>query len=124
MQIFHDALSMLNENSLAGLVSPSLMGSPGTVPLTIIGPLPDITRHMSNCIARAQKEVILVTSYWMHSNNSRLITNAMRELSDRAGKRGEKVVMKIMYDRANMKHVSWTHSPPVITPPQLHRFRF
>lgn len=48
-----------------------------------------------------------MTSYWIHSHNATLITNAMRELSSRAGQRGEKVVMKMMFDRANTKHVSW-----------------
>lgn len=90
---------------MSGLISPSLMGSCGVVPLTIIGPLSDICRHMSNCIARAEKEVFLVTSYWVHSNNARLITNGMRELSRRAGKRGERVVMKIMYDRGSVRQV-------------------
>ncbi|WEW57297.1 hypothetical protein PRK78_002762 [Emydomyces testavorans] len=88
---------------MSGLVSPSLMGSCGVVPLTIIGPLSDICRHMSNCIARAEKEVILLTAYWTNSSNSRFLTNAMKELSRRAGLRGSKVVMKMMYDRGNPK---------------------
>lgn len=35
-QIYHDALCTLNESPSRGMVSPSLMGSHGTIPLTII----------------------------------------------------------------------------------------
>lgn len=91
---------------MVGITSPSLMGSHGVIPLTIIGALPDICRHMSNCIVRAEKEIILVMSYWVNSDNALFIANAMRELSVRAGTRGDKVVIKMMYDRANTKSVS------------------
>ncbi|KMU85669.1 hypothetical protein CIHG_03709 [Coccidioides immitis H538.4] len=103
LKIYQDALCSLAKDLMSGLVSPSLMGSCGVVPMTIIGPLPDICRHMSNCIVRAEKEVILMTSYWIYSDNSRFLTNAMRELSHRAGLRGTKVVIKMMYDRGNLK---------------------
>ncbi|EFW14872.1 phospholipase D [Coccidioides posadasii str. Silveira] len=103
LKIYQDALCSLAKDLMSGLVSPSLMGSCGVVPMTIIGPLPDICRHMSNCIVRAEKEVILMTSYWIYSDNSRFLTNAMRELSHRAGLRGTKVVIKLMYDRGNLK---------------------
>ena len=88
---------------MVGVLSPPLMGTSGVVPLTIISCLPDICRHMSNCIARAQKEVFLATNYWQASDASKLITNSLRELSRRAGERGERVVVKIMYDRGNPK---------------------
>lgn len=35
-QLYHDALCTLNEDLGSGMVSPSLMGSNGVVPLTII----------------------------------------------------------------------------------------
>ena len=88
-----------------GTCSPPLMGACGVVPLTIISVLPDICRHMSNCIVRAEKEVFLATNYWQASDVSKFITNALKELSQRAGARGEKVVVKIMYDRGNAKQV-------------------
>lgn len=90
---------------MVGMTSPPLMGGSGVVPLTIISPLPDIIRHMSNCIARAEKEVFLATNYWQSSNASTIITNALKELSRRAGDRGEKAIVKIMYDRGNAKQV-------------------
>jgi hypothetical protein len=46
LRIFHDALLTLEHDPLMGCVSPSLMGSCGAIPLTVIAPLPDICRHM------------------------------------------------------------------------------
>jgi hypothetical protein len=106
LRIFHDALVTLESDPLMGVVSPSLMGSCGAIPLTVIGPLADICRHMSNLIARAEREVFLATNYWMDSASSKLITDSLKELSKRAGERGGRVVVKIMYDRGNPKQVS------------------
>ncbi|KAL4932198.1 IQ calmodulin-binding motif protein [Aspergillus undulatus] len=105
LKIYHDALAALGRNPLGGVVSPPLMGSNGVVPLTIIAPLPDLCRHMANCIVRAEKEVFLATNYWIFSDASTLITNALRELSRRAGEREEKVVVKILYDRGDPRQV-------------------
>lgn len=109
LQCFHDALCALNHDPLEGMVSPSLMGSTGTIPLTIIAPLPDIARHMSNLIVRAEREVFLATNFWIASDASRLITDAFLELSKRAGQRGQRVVVKVMYDRGNIKQVLDNH---------------
>jgi hypothetical protein len=87
------------------MVSPSLMGTHGVVPLTVISTLHDINKHMANCIVRARKEVFLATNFWIHSDASIIITNALRELSKRAGERGDKVVVKIIYDRGSVKQV-------------------
>ena len=109
------------------MVSPPLMGSCGTVPLTIISvyefcfrllisnsllnllSVPDIMRHMSNLIVRAEKEVILATNYWQNSVASKYITNAMKELSRRAGERGEKIIFKLEYDRGSPKQLLDNH---------------
>jgi phosphatidylserine/phosphatidylglycerophosphate/cardiolipin synthase-like enzyme len=109
LRIYHDALCTLDHDPLLGCVSPSLMGSCGTIPLTVIGPLPDLVRHMSNLIARAEKEVFLATNYWIFSDSSTLITDAMRELSKRAGQRKEKIIMKMMYDRGTPKQAIHNH---------------
>jgi phosphatidylserine/phosphatidylglycerophosphate/cardiolipin synthase-like enzyme len=109
LRIYHDALLPLEQDPLMGVVSPSLMGRTGVIPLTIIGPLPDICRHMSNLIARAEKEVFLATNYWMNSDASRLITDSLRELSKRCQARGEKAVVKILYDRGNLKQIINNH---------------
>ena len=64
---------------------------------------------MSNLIARAKKEVFLATNYWMDSDASRLITDSLRELSKRCQARCEKAVVKILYDRGNLKQIINNH---------------
>lgn len=66
-------------------------------------------RHMSNLIVRAEKEVILATNYWQNSVASKYITNAMKELSRRAGERGERIVFKLQYDRGSAKQLLDNH---------------
>lgn len=66
-------------------------------------------RHMSNLIVRAEKEVILATNYWQNSVASKYITNAMKELSRRAGERGKKIVFKLEYDRGSPKQFLDNH---------------
>ena len=100
LKVFHDALTPLDVDPLAGMVSPPLMGSYGTMPLTVIAPLADIIRHMANLIVRAEKEVVLITCSWSPSVAQKLISDALKELSARAARRGERVVVKIMYDKA------------------------
>ena len=87
------------------------MGSCGTVPLTIISALPDICRHMGNCIARAEKEVFLATNYWKFSEASTIITNGLKELSRRSGVAGRRPVVKVMYDRGSPKQFVTNHIP-------------
>ena len=41
----------------------------------------------------------------MDSDASKLVTDAIKELSIRAGQRGERAVVKIIYDRGNAKQV-------------------
>ncbi|KAF3391440.1 hypothetical protein F1880_007432 [Penicillium rolfsii] len=101
LKVYHGAISTLEKDPSSGVVSPPLMGSTGVVPLTIVAPLPDLCRHLANCIARAKHEVFLGTNFWVHSDASTLVTNAIRELSTRAGQRGEKIIMKMVYDRGN-----------------------
>lgn len=71
--------------------------------------VPDIVRHMANVIVRAEREVYLATNYWQNSVASKYITNAMRELSRRAGDRGTRIVMKIIYDRGSPKQLIEPH---------------
>lgn len=71
--------------------------------------IPDIVRHMSNCIVRAEREVFLATNFWANSTASRFITDAMKELSRRAGERGTKIVMKMIYDRGSPKQLVEPH---------------
>jgi phosphatidylserine/phosphatidylglycerophosphate/cardiolipin synthase-like enzyme len=100
LQAFADALNCLDADPLSGLVSPPLMGSHGTIPLTVIAPLADIIRHCANMIVRAEREVFFITCSWSPSVAQQLIKDALIELSNRAGQRGQKVVVKMMYDKA------------------------
>ncbi|EMC96773.1 hypothetical protein BAUCODRAFT_34168 [Baudoinia panamericana UAMH 10762] len=109
LQAYHDLLQCLQHDALANCVSPSLCGSTGFVPLTIIAPLNDQIRHMSNLIVRAKREVLLATNFWKHSGASELINDAMIELSKRAGQRGERIVFKLMYDRGDLKQFAENH---------------
>lgn len=52
---------------------------------------------------------MLATNFWVASKSSKIITDAMRELSRRAEKRGRKVVFKLIYDRGNPKQVIENH---------------
>lgn len=109
LRIWHDTLATLEHDPLNGVASPNLLGSCGSIPYSIIGPLPDICRHMSNLIARAQHEVILATNYWKESQASTLITDSIRELSRRAGARNQRAVVKIIYDRGSPKQFVKNH---------------
>ncbi|KAK5462349.1 hypothetical protein LTR20_006299 [Exophiala xenobiotica] len=109
LRIFHDVLCTLERNPLVGVCSPSLLGSNGVCPLTIMAPIPDICRHMSNVIARAEHEVYLATNFWMHSEPTMLITNALRELSRKAVATDRRVVVKIIYDRGSPKQFIHNH---------------
>ena len=63
-------------------------------------------RHYANLIARAKAEILISTNYWEQSQSSGLIADSLRELSQRVQARGgEKVVVKLMYDRGNVKQV-------------------
>jgi phosphatidylserine/phosphatidylglycerophosphate/cardiolipin synthase-like enzyme len=96
---------------MAGVVSPPLMGSYGTIPLTVIAPLADVIRHCSNLIVRAQKEVFYITCSWAPSVAQALLKDALIELSRRAGKRGERVVVKIMFDKPGPSNAITPHQP-------------
>jgi phosphatidylserine/phosphatidylglycerophosphate/cardiolipin synthase-like enzyme len=64
---------------------------------------------MSNVIVRAKDEVFLATNYWQNSVASKYITEAIRELDRRAGKRGARVVVKILYDRGSPRQLYQPH---------------
>jgi phosphatidylserine/phosphatidylglycerophosphate/cardiolipin synthase-like enzyme len=109
LQAYADALNCLDADPMSGMVSPPLMGSHGTVPLSVIAPLADIIRHCSNLIVRAEREVFFITCSWSPSVAQRLIKDALIELSRRAGERGQRVVVKMMYDKAAAANVIDAH---------------
>jgi phosphatidylserine/phosphatidylglycerophosphate/cardiolipin synthase-like enzyme len=109
LQAFGDALNCLDKDPMSGVVSPPLMGSHGTVPLTVIAPLADIIRHCSNMIVRAEREVFFITCSWSPSVAQRLVKDALIELSRRAGERKQRVVVKMMYDKAGAANALDAH---------------
>ncbi|CAM6118643.1 unnamed protein product [Calypogeia fissa] len=109
LQAFADSLNCLDADPMSGVVSPPLMGSHGTVPLTVIAPLADIIRRCSNMIVRAEREVFFITCSWSPSVAQRLIKDALIELSKRAGERGQRVVVKMMYDKASVANAIDAH---------------
>ena len=48
-QMYADVLMCLTRDPLAGNVSPALLGTSGTVPLSIVSTIPDIMRHYRDC---------------------------------------------------------------------------
>lgn len=106
LQAFADALGCLDADALSGVVSPPLMGSHGTVPLTVIAPLADVIRHCANLIASAEREVLFVTCAWSPSVAQRLVRGALLELSRRSGDSGRRVKARLMYDAAGLSNLS------------------
>ncbi|KAI0289144.1 hypothetical protein BC826DRAFT_914911 [Russula brevipes] len=106
LQVYRNVLHALDIHPLAGVVSPPLLGSSGVVPLSIVSVIPDIMRHYADLIVRAEAEILFATNYWEPSASSNIIADSLRKLSKRVEARGgEKVVMKLMYDRGNLKQV-------------------
>ncbi|KAK3400274.1 hypothetical protein B0T20DRAFT_452372 [Sordaria brevicollis] len=126
LQIYHDALCTLDDDPLRGMVSPPLLGTCGTVPLTIVSTIPDIARHMANLIYRAKHEIFLATNYWQSSVASTYLTNAIKDLNRRLASEAKtnpgssdqkKIVLKILYDRGTPKQLLSRHQ---IVPPATY----
>ncbi|MCJ1283089.1 hypothetical protein MMC26_002416 [Xylographa opegraphella] len=103
LRVYHDVLCCLEADPTCSVVSPALIGTYGSIPLSVIAPLVDLIRHMSNVIVRARKEVLFATCSWSASDAIDLMSDALKELSRRAGARGERVVVKIIFDKAGPK---------------------
>ncbi|KAF1817633.1 phospholipase D [Eremomyces bilateralis CBS 781.70] len=110
LRLFHDALLPIDADPRVGCVSPCLMGATGVVPATIAGTMLDCVRHIANLIARAESEVLLATNYWVGSRASDVLREALKELSRRAGERGQKANVKIIYDRGHLKQFIQNHT--------------
>ncbi|KHN94447.1 IQ calmodulin-binding motif protein [Metarhizium album ARSEF 1941] len=109
LQAFADALNCLDADALSGVVSPPLMGSHGTIPLTVIAPVADVVRHCSNLIARAEREVFFITCAWSPSVAQGLIRASLLELSRRSAARGRRVTVNLMYDSAGPSNLADSH---------------
>jgi len=86
--MYADVLTCLTRDPLAGNVSPSLLGTQGTIPLSVVSTIPDIMKHyydvseytsrfppevlsgidhFVSLVVLAEKEVFLVTSKYSRS---------------------------------------------------------
>ncbi|SCV72211.1 BQ2448_4905 [Microbotryum intermedium] len=119
LKMYADVLLCLTRDSLAGNVSPALIGSSGTIPLSIVSTIPDIMQHYYDCIVLAEKEVFLVTTSRRTSrpntdlsppvrpsDSVKAVASALKELDSRVGKRnGARIVVKIMWDRGAIQQL-------------------
>jgi phosphatidylserine/phosphatidylglycerophosphate/cardiolipin synthase-like enzyme len=110
LKLFHNVLNTLARDPLCGRVSPSLIGSSGVIPLTIISTIPDIMQHYYHCIVHAQKEVLLATNYWEKSQSVTLIGKALRDLSKRAGSENRHIIFKLIIDHPTKENLAHYHS--------------
>lgn len=109
LSAYYRSLLSLEGDPLANCCSPSLCGTTGVIPIAVIGSIHDQLRHVSNLIARAEREVLLATNFWKASKSSTYISDALRELSRRSQARGKTAVVKIMYDRGAASQVFNNH---------------
>lgn len=114
LKLFHNVLCTLKRDPSVGCVSPSLIGTSGVIPLSIISTIPDIMQHYYHCIVHAQREVLLATNYWEKSVSVNIIGKALRDLNKRAEIDGRMVIVKIMIDHPTKENLLNFHS---ILPP-------
>lgn len=103
LQMLSDTVLPLTKKPMHGVVSPQLLATTGTIPITIFSTGPHIIQHYYDCIVEAQSEVLLLTNYWQGGKNVDKIAAAFRELNRRSAERGATVVVKIMWDRGPRK---------------------
>jgi hypothetical protein len=114
LKLFHNVLSTLKRDPLCGRVSPSLIGTSGVIPLTIISTIPDIMQHYYQCIIHAKKEVLFATNYWEKGQSVNIIGQALRDLSKRAQNENRFIVFKLIIDHPTKENLIHFHS---ILPP-------
>jgi len=110
LKLFHNSLCTLRRDPLCGCVSPSLIGSSGVIPFSIISTIPDIMQHYYHCIVHAENEVLLATNFWEKSASVDVIGKALRDLSKRAGRDQRKVIIKLMIDHPTVDNIRHYHS--------------
>ncbi|KAL5511953.1 hypothetical protein ACEPAH_5172 [Sanghuangporus vaninii] len=115
LKVYADVLDCISRKPFSNLASPSVIGSSGVVPLSIVSVIPDIMRHYAELIANAQHEVFIATNYLENSHSSQLVSDALRVLSRRGveEKRSDeqKIVVKIVYDRGTVSQIIRNHAP-------------
>jgi len=114
LKLFHNVLCTIKRDPLCGRVSPSLIGTSGVIPLTIISTIPDIMQHYYHCIIHAKKEVLLATNYWEKGHSVDLIGKALRDLNKIAQDENRFIIFKLIIDHPTKENITHFHS---ILPP-------
>ncbi|EKM54954.1 uncharacterized protein PHACADRAFT_255202 [Phanerochaete carnosa HHB-10118-sp] len=111
LKIYSNVLDTLEHGPLKNMCSPSLMGSSGVIPMSIISLVPDIMRYYKELIISAKHEVFLATNYWEPSWGSHFIHDGLIELSNRCRDlpANERPVVKLIFDRGSLKQVAKNH---------------
>ncbi|KAJ6260057.1 hypothetical protein Dda_5703 [Drechslerella dactyloides] len=108
LKIFYNVLKAVVEDPTANLTSPSLIGSTGMIPMTIISTVPDIADHYYEFIVHADCDILISSNFWKNSYASRRIGAGLRELSRKVQQNGgPRVVVKILFDRGSVKHLAF-----------------
>jgi phosphatidylserine/phosphatidylglycerophosphate/cardiolipin synthase-like enzyme len=114
LKLFYNVLCTLKRDPLCGVVSPSLIGTSGVIPLTIISTIPDIMQHYYHCIVHAKNEVLFATNYWEKGHSVSIIGQALKDLSKIAQDENRFIVFKLMIDHPTKENITHFHS---ILPP-------
>lgn len=104
MQIYGDVLDAALAKPGTAVVSPSLLGTSGVVPLSIISIIPDIMLQYADCIKAAREEVLIATNAWEPGRCVDIVVDAIKELNARCKKENRKVVIKLLMDAASVRN--------------------
>ncbi|CAM4798953.1 unnamed protein product [Rotaria magnacalcarata] len=120
LKLFHNVLCTLRRDPLAGRVSPSLIGTTGVIPLSIISTISDILQHYYHCIINAEKEILLATNYWEKGESVNIIGKALRDLSKRAGNDNRYIIVKLIIDHPTKENLMHNHN--ILPPSEWSRY--
>ncbi|KAK4705417.1 hypothetical protein P7C70_g782, partial [Phenoliferia sp. Uapishka_3] len=106
LNMYADVLTCLTRRPLAGNISPALLGTSGTIPLSIVSTIPDIMRHYYDTIVLAEKEVFLVTSEEVLASSDSLVPGSSFSLPQIIGtaKAARKLLSRQYQDVVDAEH--------------------
>ncbi|TNY24646.1 hypothetical protein DMC30DRAFT_345314 [Rhodotorula diobovata] len=112
LKMYSDVLTCLTRDPLAGNVSPSLIGTQGTIPLSIVSTIPDIMQHYHDCSALASRQTCAdgFSRSCRPSDSVKKVAEGLVELNKRVGERkGQRIVVKVMWDRGAVQQLWHNH---------------
>ncbi|KAL0486455.1 hypothetical protein AKO1_012030 [Acrasis kona] len=105
LKMYAAGLDAIRSQPSCGVVSPSLYGTSGTVPLTIVSVIPDIMQHYHDVIKNAKFEVLLATNAWEQGKSTEAISSAIRILNEKHASTNTRVVVKMIVDMGSVRNV-------------------